>query len=90
MTTEDYYQRYNGVLTDYAFMGGIKEFWGEAVAYYYALFIKKDITYSYVKYPDDLKPLVFPAFEFAQEKLVEKVLKENNDDVYIKKKNTLA
>ena len=46
---------------------------------------KELLNSIYNKYPDSLKPLVFPAFEFAQEKLVEKVLKENKDKIYIQR-----
>jgi len=37
----------------------------------------------YNQYPEELKPLVANAFEFAQENLVEKTVKENKDRIYI-------
>ncbi len=46
---------------------------------------KKVLDQIYATYPDEYKPLVFPAFEFAKEQLVEKVIKENEGEVYIKR-----
>ena len=36
-------------------------------------------------YPDELKPLVSEAFDFAKEKLIEKVITENKDQIYIRR-----
>ena len=46
---------------------------------------KEVLEQIYATYPDEYKPLVFPAFEFAKEQLVEKVIKENEGEVYIKR-----
>lgn len=36
-------------------------------------------------YPDEYKPLVFPAFEYAKEKLLSKTINENKGNIYIQR-----
>ena len=40
----------------------------------------------YATYPDEYKPLVAPAFEFAKEKLLGKVIRENKGEIYVKRR----